>query len=143
MQAAVGNPSIADWANLQIMNADTSPTLTLVRPRLYIGERVAIGPGKVDLLREVAARRSISAAARAMGMGYKRAWLLIDSLNEGFGAPVVEASSGGKGGGGARLTPLGEALIARYAALEAALGRACTNELAALHELFGAPIAGG
>jgi molybdate transport system regulatory protein len=72
-----------------------------------------VGPGKIDLLRQVAETRSISAAARAMGMTYKRAWLLIDSLNQGFGEPVVEASAGGKGGGGAHLTPLGEALVLR------------------------------
>jgi molybdate transport system regulatory protein len=109
---------------------------TLVRPRLYLGSRIAVGPGKIDLLRQVAETRSISAAARAMGMTYKRAWLLIDSLNQGFGEPVVEASAGGKGGGGAHLTPLGEALVARYASLEAALGGACTQELSDLQALL-------
>ncbi|MBP6095496.1 MAG: LysR family transcriptional regulator [Methyloversatilis sp.] len=111
-----------------------------MRPRLYLGSCIAVGPGKIDLLRRVAETRSISAAARAMGMTYKRAWLLIDSLNQGFGKPVVEASAGGKGGGGAHLTPLGEALVARYASLEAALAGACTQELSDLLALLPQPV---
>jgi molybdate transport system regulatory protein len=112
---------------------------TLVRPRLYLGSGIAVGPGKIDLLRQVAETRSISAAARAMGMTYKRAWLLIESLNQGFGEPVVEASAGGKGGGGAHLTSLGEALVARYASLEAALAGACMTELGDLQALLPRP----
>eukprot|EP01035_Chromulina_nebulosa_P061153 gene61154-biopygen44377 len=60
----------------------------LVRPRIYIGDGIAIGPGKIDLLRAVGEARSIAAAARVLGLPYKRAWLLIDSLNEGFGRPI-------------------------------------------------------
>jgi len=107
----------------------------MARPRITMGEAIAIGPGKIDLLRHVAEGRSISAAARAMGLTYKRAWLLIDSLNRGFGKPVVEAVSGGKGGGGARLTPLGETLVARYDALEAKIDATAQPELDALREL--------
>lgn len=116
---------------------------TLVRPRLYLGSGIAVGPGKIDLLRQIAETHSISAAARAMGMTYKRAWLLIDSLNQGFGEPVVEASAGGKGGGGACLTPLGEVLVVRYASLEAALARACTQELSNLVALLPQPVGDG
>ncbi len=107
----------------------------LVRPRIHIGDAIEIGPGKIDLLRQVADGQSISAAARSLGMTYKRAWLLIDTLNQGFGRPVVETTSGGKGGGGSRLTPLGEALVARYRALEAKLSQAAHPELDALFEL--------
>lgn len=107
----------------------------MVRPRVQIGEAIALGPGKIDLLRAIDSERSISAAARAMGLTYKRAWLLIDSLNQGFGRPVVAASAGGRGGGGAALTPLGLALVARYTALEAKLEKACGAELAAFREL--------
>ena len=107
----------------------------MVRPRIAIGGAIAIGPGKIDLLRQVAERRSISGAARAMGLPYKRAWLLIDSLNRGFGRPVVEAVAGGKGGGGARLTSLGETLIARYAALEGKINATAQPELDALRDL--------
>ena len=63
---------------------------------------------------------SISAAARAMGMDYKRAWLLVDSLNRAFETPVVERVTGGPGGGGAVLTTFGKDLLARYRRLEAA-----------------------
>lgn len=108
----------------------------MIRPRVTIGESVVIGPGKVDLLRHVAQGRSISAAARAMGLTYKRAWLMIDSLNRSLGKPVVEAVAGGKGGGGARLTPIGEALVARYEALEAKINAAAEPELSALHALI-------
>lgn len=108
----------------------------MMRPRVTIGAKIVVGPGKIDLLRHVAEGRSISAAARAMGLSYKRAWLRIDSLNQGLGRPVVEAAAGGKGGGGARLTPLGEALIARYAALESKLAGSARDELAQLGTLL-------
>jgi molybdate transport system regulatory protein len=70
---------------------------------------------------------------------YKRAWLLIDSLNRGFPSPVLDTATGGKAGGGAKLTPLGEALIAAYAALETKLNTVATEELAALVRLAQAP----
>ena len=112
-----------------------SQKAVMVRPRIYIGDDIAIGPGKIDLLRQIAQNNSISAAARATGMPYKRAWLLIDSLNQGFGQPVVQAVSGGKGGGGAQLTPLGKKLIERYHALETQLNATAQKELAALRAL--------
>lgn len=107
----------------------------LVRPRIYIGDGIAIGPGKIDLLRQVGETRSIAAAARALGVPYKRAWLLIDSLNQGFGRLVVETATGGKGGGGALLTPLGQQLIERYDTLETSLNASAGKELQALRKL--------
>ncbi len=109
----------------------------LVRPRLYIGENIAIGPGKIDLLRQVGKTHSIAAAARALGVPYKRAWLLIDTLNQGFGRPVVEAATGGKGGGGASLTALGQQLVERYDALETSINASADKELLALRQLAG------
>ena len=109
----------------------------LVRPRLYIGENIAIGPGKIDLLRQVGQTHSIAAAARALGVPYKRAWLLIDTLNQGFGRPVVEAATGGKGGGGASLTALGQQLVERYDALETSINASADKELLALRQLAG------
>lgn len=117
------------------MTTAVSPNAITVRPRLYIGERITIGPGKIDLLRRVGETRSISAAARGLGMPYKKAWLLIDSLNQGFGSPVVVTATGGKGGGGAALTPLGQQLIASYAALEAQMNTQASPELEALRAL--------
>ena len=104
----------------------------LVRPRIYIGDTIALGPGKIDLLRQIDQTRSIAAAARALKMPYKRAWLLIDSLNQGFGRPVVSTASGGKGGGWAVLTTLGQDLLDRYTALEERINTASHREIEAL-----------
>ena len=82
--------------------------------RIDIGPDKRLGPGKVRLLELIAAEGSISAAARGMGMSYRRAWLLIEEANILFAAPLVESSTGGAGGGGARLTPLGHEVIAAY-----------------------------
>lgn len=106
-----------------------------VRPRLYIGDNIAVGPGKIDILRVIEETRSISAAARTLGIPYKKAWLHLDSLNQGFGRPVVVTATGGKGGGGASLTPLGRELLNRYVALEQRINTAATEEIRALHGL--------
>lgn len=76
-----------------------------------------IGPGKINLLRQIREQASISGAARAMDMSYRRAWLLVDELNKLFEKPVVEAWAGGKSRGGAALTKLGEKLIENYDAV--------------------------
>lgn len=91
-----------------------------VKPRLRIllGPDIALGPGKAALLEALARGGSISAAAREMGMSYRRAWLLVDTMNHCFHAPLVEASKGGAGGGGARVTELGLDVLARYRAME-------------------------
>ena len=79
-----------------------------------------IGPGKIALLEAIGREGSISAAARTLGMSYRRAWLLVESLNAMAGAPVVAAAAGGAGGGGAALTEAGRALVADYRAIEEA-----------------------
>jgi molybdate transport system regulatory protein len=96
------------------------------------GER--LGPGKVELLERIRAGGSIAAAGRAMGMSYKRAWELVDSLNRTFREPVVATRLGGEHGGGAALTPFGEALIGRYRAMEMATRAAIAGDIAALEE---------
>lgn len=86
--------------------------------RILLGAEIAIGPGKADLLDAVARTGSISAAAREMDMSYRRAWLLVDTMNRCFKRPLVEASKGGSGGGGARITEQGLDVLARYRAME-------------------------
>ena len=73
-----------------------------------------IGPGKINLLRQIRSQESISGAARAMKMSYRRAWLLVDELNKLFAKPLVATWAGGKSRGGASLTKLGEQLIENY-----------------------------
>jgi molybdate transport system regulatory protein len=119
--------------------SNAKPIRALVRPRLYLGGELSLGPGKIDLLRKVGECGSISAAARELGVPYKRAWLLIDSLNRGFSSPLLDTAIGGKAGGGAQLTPLGEALVTAYAALETKLNASAQTELAALMRLVGSP----
>ncbi|MDP3031116.1 MAG: LysR family transcriptional regulator [Rhodocyclaceae bacterium] len=111
------------------------PIRPLVRPRLYLGGELSLGPGKIDLLRKVGECGSISAAARELGVPYKRAWLLIDTLNRGLPSPVLDTAAGGQSGGGAKLTTRGEALVAAYDALEARLNDAARKELRLLTKL--------
>ena len=108
----------------------------IARPRIYLGESLSIGPGKIALLRKIDEMRSITAAAKALDIPYKRAWSLIETLNVGFNRPVVQTSSGGKGGGGAVVTELGHGLIARYDALESSLASSASSSLDAFNDLL-------
>ena len=85
--------------------------------KIYFGDRGQIGPGKIRLLRGIDADRSISAAARVMGMSYRRAWVLVDQMNQTFGQPVGTTYTGGNARGGAELTALGSGIVARYTTL--------------------------
>ena len=91
------------------------------RPRIRVqfGSAFAIGPGKADLLQAIADTGSISAAARRMDMSYRRAWLLVDTMNRCFREPVVDTATGGKGGGGAQITSFGRAVLKCYRTMEA------------------------
>jgi molybdate transport system regulatory protein len=88
-----------------------------VRFRVDVSPACSIGPGKIALLMGVERTGSLRRAAQQLGMSYRRAWLLIDGLNRSFTEAVTTASVGGKGGGGVKLTPLGEELVRRYTAL--------------------------
>ena len=88
------------------------------RLRIYRDEGIAIGPGKIALVDAIAETGSISAAARHLGMSYRRAWLLVDELNRALRKPAVVGAAGGKHGGGATLTPLGKELVKRYRSIE-------------------------
>ena len=91
-----------------------------------------IGPGKINLLRQIREQESISGAARAMNMSYRRAWLLVAELNKLFAKPLVEAWAGGQSRGGASLTKLGEKLIENY---DAVVERATRANQALLGEI--------
>ena len=104
--------------------------------RVLYGASYPLGPGKVKLLEAVSKTGSISAAARAAGMSYRRAWVLIDEVNHLFRSPLVETSTGGKGGGGAHLTPLGELALERYRTIERKVRDVVDGEIAALGELL-------
>lgn len=109
-------------------------TLTL---RVDLGAAGAIGPGKIRLLELVGETGSISAAGRAMGMSYRQAWLLIDSLNGAFREPALATLSGGAKGGGAELTAFGKTLIRTYRDIEAAAAKTVADELASLATFLG------
>ncbi|GBU16335.1 MULTISPECIES: winged helix-turn-helix domain-containing protein [Methylobacterium] len=100
--------------------------------RVDLGSGNRLGPGKVQLLEMIAHHGSISAAGRALGMSYRRAWMLVEAMNTGFGRPVVEAQVGGKAGGGARLSPFGADVVAHYRAVERAAALAAAPFLSRL-----------
>ena len=88
-----------------------------IKIQLMCGEAVALGPGKADLLSAISTAGSISGAARAMGMSYRRAWLLVNTMNEAFRSPLVESTKGGVDGGHAALTRTGRAVLRAYESL--------------------------
>jgi len=92
----------------------------------------AVGPGKIELLERIETLGSIAAAGRAMGMSYRRAWELIDSINQCFREPVVAKQLGGPTGGGAVLTPFGRQVVKHYRAIERKAKRAAAKHLTAL-----------
>ena len=102
------------------------------RLRIVLEPDLAIGPGKADLLEGIRDTGSIAAAGRRLGMSYKRAWLLVETMNRCFKRPLVEASKGGRAGGGAMLTELGEEVLARYRRMETLTADAIEPEMAAL-----------
>lgn len=97
--------------------------------RVDFGPNRAIGPGKIRLLEAIEASGSISQAGRALGMSYRRAWLLIDDMNHCFREPVVAAQPGGSRGGGAALTAFGRALVGNYRAIEVAAHAAAQDRM--------------
>jgi molybdate transport system regulatory protein len=107
--------------------------LPALHVRVDLMPGVSFGPGKADLLQGIAETGSIAAAGRRLGMSYKRAWSLVETLNGMFRAPLVSATKGGLAGGGAALTAEGDAVLARYRGIQARAAEAARDELAALH----------
>ena len=102
------------------------PGLTL---RILAEKHPAMGPGKARLVAAIDATGSISAAARSMSMSYRRAWQLVEALNESFSQQVVVTATGGKRGGGASVTAFGRNLIRRYRAMEDKASGAIARDL--------------
>lgn len=107
------------------------------RLRIFLEPGFAIGPGKAEILLGIRETGSIAAAGRRMGMSYKRAWNLVDAMNRHFRAPVVEAAKGGKTGGGAALTELGEEVLSRYQRMTRLAREAIEPDLKKLMEELG------
>ena len=105
--------------------------------RVTLSDDFYMGPGRADLLELIAGTGSISAAGKAMGMSYKRAWGLVQALNDGFGAPLVEASRGGSAQGGATLTALGREVLDRYRHMQQATRETIAADVEALLRLRG------
>jgi molybdate transport system regulatory protein len=99
-----------------------------LKAQVLCGEELAMGPGKADLLEAIDREGSISAAGRALGMSYRRTWLLVDTMNHCWTEPLVEAVAGGGTSKGARLTTCGREVLAAYRALETALVQAAQGE---------------
>jgi molybdate transport system regulatory protein len=90
----------------------------IIRFRVDFGPDSAIGPGKIALIEQIERTGSVSKAAVSLKMSYRRGWDLLDSLNNGFVEPVALTATGGRGGGGATVTPFGKELIRVYRAFE-------------------------
>ena len=108
-----------------------SPHLNI---RFSANDTVAMGPGKADLLDAIIEHQSISAAAKSMQMSYRRAWQLVDLMNQTFQSPLVATSLGGANGGGAVVTPTGLAVLRAYRVLVAKTELASAEELAFLKD---------
>ena len=108
------------------------------RPRLRIllGAAIAMGPGKADLLTAIAETGSIRQAAQSLSMSYRRAWLLVETMNSSFREPLVATARGGNKGGGATITPLGTDVLTRYRAMEEKAARELAPEMAAFVKMM-------
>ena len=103
--------------------------------RIDLATGARIGPGKIALLEAIRTTGSISAAARALGMSYRRAWLLVEDINRALREPAVTAETGGRSGGGAVVTPAGEQIVSLYRSIESRARRATDAEFRAIGKL--------
>jgi molybdate transport system regulatory protein len=109
---------------------------TRLRLRILFGSNARLGPGKAELLEHIRETGSITAAGQRMGMSYKRAWGLVETLNATFREPVVITVRGGANGGGAQLTETGQAVLHHYRRIEDRLRDGSEADLAALRALL-------
>jgi len=100
--------------------------------RILLGAVTALGPGKATLIEAIATTGSISAAGRQLGMSYRRAWTLVDAMNRSFRRPLVVAATGGRRGGGAKVTPMGERVLLLYRRMETNAAASIAKDLKTL-----------
>jgi molybdate transport system regulatory protein len=105
--------------------------------RVTLSEDFYVGPGRADLLELIAETGSISEAAKRMGMSYKRAWSLVQALNDGWGAALVETARGGAAQGGAVLSEAGREVLRHYRRMQEQTRAAIAPDVAALTQLHG------
>jgi molybdate transport system regulatory protein len=113
-----------------------APQAATIRIRIGVGENIAIGQGKADILEAIGRTGSISAAARALEMSYRKAWMLVDEMNQCFRFPVVLAAKGGLQGGGAKVTPLGQEALARFRQIQAKASSAIEKDVRDFRKLL-------
>lgn len=124
------------------MAARPAPTPAAPRPalklrmRITVGDVIAIGPGKIDLLEALDATGSITSAAKSLGMSYRRAWLLIDEINHALKVPAVTTAAGGAKGGGSALTDTGRSVITLYRQIESTALEVCKADIKQLMKLL-------
>jgi molybdate transport system regulatory protein len=111
-----------------------APLGATIRIRIAYGENIAIGQGKADLLEAIGRSGSISAAARELNMSYRKAWLLVDEMNQSFKSPVVVAAKGGPSGGGAQVTALGQEALTRFREIQAKASAAISADVKAFRK---------
>ncbi len=99
-----------------------------IKVQLFAGDEPAFGPGRADILAAIEQEGSITAAGRSLGMSYRFAWALVESMNSCFAERLVESERGGKHGGGAALTDAGRRVLEAYRALEAQVMEAAQGE---------------
>lgn len=109
--------------------------------RLLQYNDIALGPGKVRLLAAIHDTGSISGAARQMGMSYRRAWVLVETMNHCFSTALVSTSTGGRSGGGAQLTEAGVQVMEVYGSMMAEVDTVAQRHLETL--LLAVPLESG
>ena len=104
--------------------------------RILYGDDIAMGPGKSELLAAIDTTGSISQAAKQLGMSYRRAWTLVDTMNHCFTEPLVTTATGGDHGGGARVTDFGRDVLRRFNAMQHKADAAISADVAAFSKLM-------